>query len=163
MFFWLHLKFDDMQKWYVGGYLEIRWMSYLIGLYHLMYRFFLFITIIGRWLIICNGRRQKRSWFKTVFSTYLPPTGTLEDCDTAPLMGVCSLGAAHSRATVYLGLSLLDTESVFPSPEYHVHSWSSALHPLSYYVHILSTILALYIFFISFQLAYRSRKQTHKG
>lgn len=144
MFFWLHLKFDDMQKWYG----EIRQMSYFIGLYHLMYRFFLFITNIDHWLIICNGRKQKRSWFKTVFSTYFQPTCTLEEWDTAPLIEACSHGVILSCAPVHISLSLLDMGSVFPSPVYHIYCWCSALHPLSYYVHTLSTMLALYIFYI---------------
>lgn len=76
MFFWLHLKFDDIQKWYVGGYLENRWMSYFIGLYHLMYRFFLFITNIKHWLIIYNRRKQKRSWSRIVFSAYFQSSNT---------------------------------------------------------------------------------------
>lgn len=58
MLSWLHLIFDDIQKWYVGGYLEIRWMSYFIGLYHLIYRFFLFITNIEHWWIICKGSKK---------------------------------------------------------------------------------------------------------
>lgn len=57
-------------------------MSYFIGLYHLVCRFFLFITNTKHRLI------QKRSWSRTVFSTYFQPTIALDEFATLPLIKV---------------------------------------------------------------------------
>lgn len=84
MFSWLHLKYDDIQKWYVGGYLEIRWKSYFIGLHYLMCRFFLFITNTETLQL----KEAKWSWSRPVFSIYFQPTDTLKEDGTFPLVEV---------------------------------------------------------------------------
>lgn len=162
MFSWLHLKFDDIQKWYVGGYLEMRWMSYFIGLYHLMHGFFLFITNIEHRLIICNRRKQKWSCSRTVFSTDFQLTNTPGEHDGVPWLGVCSLG-------IIVGCVSIHT-SFFATYGFHISlSWLSCVllvhFPASshlFYVHILSTMVVLSIFnliYSSLQPAYYRQKK----
>lgn len=162
MFFWLHLKFDDIQKWYIDGYLEIRWMSYFIGLY-LMYRFFLFITSMGHWLYATEG--SKNAVCLALFSHFFQPTNTLEEYATLPLKEVVSFGPSSS-VLQYKEVFLCQIWIPYFPPLNVMYTIFFAIlillilcptPPHLFYAHILNTVLALYFFYLiytSLQPAY---------
>lgn len=149
MFSWLHLKYDDIQKWYVGGYLEIRWMSYFIGLHYLMCRFFLFITNTETLQL----KEAKWSWSRPVFSIYFQPTDTLKEDGTFPLVEV--VGPWHHMLQ-YKGVCLcqiwipcfLPFTSCLLFFTLLVLLVLCLVSPHLFYFHILNTVLTLYICYL---------------